>query len=479
MDGIVGKATTYDGWPCYELSDAELGPGSSLGNGHTWVNVGTDGRIHSFFSVDVGEEVMGPLLVRYAGAQTRMAEGKGSCRANVPLTQVGEGTVRIHPAFQEHRFHLPGQLGVQERVFVPRGEGGLAGDECLAYYFVEVLNGSPGLRELSVFAFTRLAGSRRTPVMSGTYDRARGAIFATETDNPDWMRIVSCTQPPSAWEVTGDFARCYDTGSIAPLGKTTEESGDVLACLEVRLKLGPGERKRFAFFLGFTPDGSGAAARLLQKAADADGVCNETLAYLHEELAACRVCTPDEAINDGAFWSKVNMLRVLAHYPLGESFTNEPGVSSNVVARDAVWFVYGCDHFRPETSRRLLDAFVRHQYPDGKIPEYYNARTGEVADYGLNINDGTPLFVLGMNHHVRSTGDFDYLRTVYDSVAKAARYIMSQRDERGLVFCDAEGVEVWGIASWRNVIPNYRINGAVTEINAECAAALRAMGHMA
>src|ERR1700729_2256101 len=35
------------------------------------------------------------------------------------------------------------------------------------------------------------------------------------------------------------------------------------------------------------------------------------------------------------------------------------------------------------------------------------------------------------------------------------------------------------IASWRNVISGYTLNGAVTEINAECAAALRAAGHLA
>jgi glycogen debranching enzyme len=189
--------------------------------------------------------------------------------------------------------------------------------------------------------------------------------------------------------------------------------------------------------------------------------------------------TPDRAINQGAFWAKVNMLRVLAHYPQGEAFTNEPGVSSNVVAGDVIWFLYGHDHFRPDSSRNMLDALARFQYESGNIPEYYNARTGEVADYDLNINDGTPLFVLGVNHHVRSTGAMDYLRGMYDHVARASRYIMSQRDERGLVFCTGEGVEVWGICFWRNVIPNYRINGAVTEINAECAAALRAMGHMA
>ena len=44
MAEIVKTVITPDGVSCYELSDAELGPGSSLGNGHVWVNTGTDGR---------------------------------------------------------------------------------------------------------------------------------------------------------------------------------------------------------------------------------------------------------------------------------------------------------------------------------------------------------------------------------------------------------------------------------------------------
>lgn len=66
------------------------------------------------------------------------------------------------------------------------------------------------------------------------------------------------------------------------------------------------------------------------------------------------------------------------------------------------------------------------------------------------------------------------------SVARAAGYIVSQLDDRGLAFCTArdERGNVWAIAGWRNVIPGYTLNGAVTEINAECAAALRAAGHL-
>jgi glycogen debranching enzyme len=120
------------------------------------------------------------------------------------------------------------------------------------------------------------------------------------------------------------------------------------------------------------------------------------------------------------------------------------------------------------------------QYDSGKIPEYYSALDGHVEDYGLNINDDTPLFVLAVNHHFRATGDVAWLRAIYPAVARAARYIITQEDAFGLVFCSADDPRgnVWASASWRNIIPQYSLNGAVTEINAECVAALRAAGHL-
>ncbi|TAM59430.1 hypothetical protein EPN52_07930 [bacterium] len=115
------------------------------------------------------------------------------------------------------------------------------------------------------------------------------------------------------------------------------------------------------------------------------------------------------------------------------------------------------------------------------MPEYYHAVNGEVEDDGLNINDDTPLYILALTHHVRATGDVEWLASMYESVRAAADYIVSQVDERGLVFCSAKDPRggVWAIASWRNIIPSYTVNGAVTEINAECVAALREVAHLA
>ncbi len=481
MNGIVESVTPAGDLPHYEAADDELGPGASLGNGHTWVNTGTDGRIYSFFSTDVGQEVAGPLIVRYGSPRARVSGMEGTCceRADVPLTPVGTGRFIIHPAYQRHCFDLPGELEVEETVFVPLVPDGAVGDDCVAYYRVAVRNRSQASRSLSVHASARMAGSRRTPVIAGRYDEEHGALLAWEEEQADWVRVLTSTRRAIDHAITDDFSSIYDADRIIPLSDQDDARGDVLARLHVPLEIAPGESEELDFILLFSPMGRAAARERLEALRDVDAVFEATLEHLRQRLAVCQVLTPDPVINEGALWSKLNMLRVLAHYPMGEAFTNEPGVSSNVVARDVIWFIYGCDHFRPESSRALLDALIKSQYPSGKIPEYYNARTGEVADYDLNINDATPLFILGVNHHVRSTGDLDYLRDVYDSVAAAGEYILSQTDERGLVFCDAEGEEVWGIASWRNVIPNYRINGAVTEINAECSAALRALGHLA
>jgi hypothetical protein len=72
-----------------------------------------------------------------------------------------------------------------------------------------------------------------------------------------------------------------------------------------------------------------------------------------------------------------------------------------------------------------------------------------------------------------------FLRKVYPYALKAANYILSQRNKRGLVWCTATGVSDWGIVGWRNVIKDYRLSGATTEVNSECYAALNTIGNMA
>jgi glycogen debranching enzyme len=398
----------------------------------------------------------------------------------VGLEQEERGTFDIHPAYQRHRFAVASAVQVTETTFLPLSSGvDGPGDPPLVYQMVELRNDNDVSTWLRVYGYARLRGNLDGGV-EARFDPALRALVAHSSGRPDAVRVFGVTATPSGYATSFDYVRVYDRLLVTPLANNTDAKGDILGCLQVDCQLAPGESARLAFITALSGAGEAKAVAAYTAGQDVQAALDGTLQHLEETLSCGQVLTPDSVINQGALWSKVNMRRVMARYPQGPAFTNEPGGSSNVVGRDMAWFVYGNDHFAPAFSRTMLDTFARLQYANGKIPEYYSAIDGRVEDYGLNINDDTPLFILAVNHHYRATGDLEWLRSIYPVAAKAARYIISQEDERGLVFCSAQDPRgnVWAIAGWRNVIPQYSLNGAVTEINAECVAALRSVGHL-
>ncbi len=162
-------------------------------------------------------------------------------------------------------------------------------------------------------------------------------------------------------------------------------------------------------------------------------------------LGRAVLLTPNPQVNRGVLWAKANMMRTLVKAPTGWCFVNDPTRSNNSVGRDTAWFAYGGDYLNPDFVRESLLAYVRNQEASGKVVEYYDIRTGKTADYDLNINDNTPLLILALWHHYNTTGDAAFLQEVYPAAAKAARYLFSQRNEQGLVWCTATGTSDWGI----------------------------------
>jgi hypothetical protein len=221
------------------------------------------------------------------------------------------------------------------------------------------------------------------------------------------------------------------------------------------------------------------------------------------------------AVQNALAWGVIGSRRVWHRYGTGDwGFTNDPP-GNVVVTRDAAWFALGADHFAPDWSWALLETLCRHAvYPEGKVAEYVRLNTDEIArdDYGLNLNDATPLFLLMAEHHWRTVGRDAWsvgrtesppaarqtqryaeqvrretavedrkskVESLYPLFRGAAEWILRQRGADGLVWCDGRGTNAWGTASWRNIIPGYRLAGAVTELNALCVAALRAAARLA
>jgi len=470
----------------YLLPDDRVAAGASLGNSAIWTQIKSNGSVERIFSTRRGTNVTGSITIQYAGVGgplVRHADRSSETTADaghVPLRQEATGEFQLDPACQQHRFVLPGEIHVVETIFVPLGpidrEGG---DPSLLYQSIRLENRSRHPASLRVTAFGRMRGDSG-PDIEIRFDESVRALVASNASDPSNVRVFGTTAPLARHAATSDFGSAYDPLLAKTLDGDVSATGDVLACLQSDFDLAPGDTIRFAVVTGIY-DSLDEARRCYPKRERGETALARTEQHLREVLRVSEVLTPDRQVNLGAAWSKVNMRRVMARYPTGSAFTNEPGVSSNVVARDAAWFTIGCDHFMPVFSRALLDMLASLQYPSGKIPEYYNALDRKVEDYGLNINDDTPLFMHAVNHHFRSTGDLDWLRRIFPAVEKSAKYIDSQVDERGLVVCTANDPRgnVWGIAGWRNIIEGYRINGAVTEINALCAAALRSAHHLA
>ncbi len=248
------------------------------------------------------------------------------------------------------------------------------------------------------------------------------------------------------------------------------------ADLVYRVTLGPHEERDVPFIVVISNQGvEDALARYHDSAA---GKPREVLAATEDAFGAVLrmsdILTPDPAITRAIKWSKINTIREQRHYPIGNSFTNDPP-QDILVVRDIAWFSVGSDYLTPDFSRGTMELVRDYGVePGGEITEYIMACENPPfkSNYGLNINDDTPLFIFAVHHHYALTADDAFLRGMWPTVQGAANWILAQK-RAGLIWCTSEESNVWGIASWRNIIPEYQINGAVTEINAECYMALR------
>ncbi|MDQ6767446.1 MAG: hypothetical protein M3Z41_06515, partial [Candidatus Eremiobacteraeota bacterium] len=470
----------------YSVSDDRVLVGASLGNGSAWIVGKATGALQKMYALKLDRDVFWSMVVTYGSVRHRVLVGLeaqdrspeerlGREGGHIILTPVAAGMFEYHPGHQKHSFELPSQIEVCETIFVPRT--GLD-DPAVAYFVVELFNGGDDTRELTVSAYAKLAGTTPKDVEAQYEPKLRGLV-ARNKSQPDWVRILGCSAKPSSYQTMEHAAESYDPQNVPPLSGDTATKGDIIGALETVVAIKPGKTERVTFIQVFSEAGETQARSIYEAAQDVEGALRRTNEWYTASVSVAQILTPEKTINDGAYWAKVNMQRVLAHYPQGVGFTNSPGSSAAVVGRDLAWFVFGCDFLAPDCSKAMLLRFGKTQYDSGKMPEWYHAVTGVVEDYGLNINDDTPLFILACAHYYRTSGDDEFLAQIWPVISQAADYILSQRDERGLVVCTATGEEVCGIAGWRNIIPHFTSNGAVTEINSECYAALTTMAALA
>jgi glycogen debranching enzyme len=456
----------------YELSDHQMSAGSTLGGPKATMWIKPTGAVEKFWSSDAGELMFETLVLHHWDE-----------RSGIPLTPL-PGQFIIHPDRQEHLFEMANGLTVHENLFVlngaPGGEDKHAVDPPGAYYLVDMTNDGDEDLHIATYASLQLRGSFTGSVGVDYDERHRAFVVRTESA-PKIVRYAACSVKPASYEVTLDSAKANAQHFPGPLSNRCIDTAaaDVTGVFHLSHHLRPGAKVQFYFLLTFSLDGAQAARGALEALPNAQDALERTRAHFDDVLGRAVVMTPDSEVNRGVLWAKANMLRVELLSPQGWAFTNDPTRSNNSVGRDTAWFAFGSDYITPHFSRESLLWYADHIEPDGLVPEYFDIRTGESNDDGLNINDDTPLIVLALWHHYNTTGDREFLEYVYPRAVRMARYILSQRNDDGLVWCTSDGTYVRGIVGWRNVIENYRLSGATTEVNSECYAALKTVSLMA
>ncbi len=458
------------------LSEEETPYGMLLGNYRSYAQSTAKGGVRGLWDADTDRIIFGTHQIAYRlrdGGRTRFPHQIAREFTFLPYAQLSEFTL-------ENRIH------VTEAFYVPHGA---SFDRAVAFAVdVTLYNAGATETDVSVFPWALLIGQRfygepehevRAHV-DGSFICSRNL----ETGGERWWggsRTPVAVNLSLREQVLLEHMR---RGGLVPhvqqgeFGEVTPEEAELVSrrifgAFEYRIVVAPGAHEALRLSVVYHAAGTAKSKPVLDALLHDPRALHDTQRYFSQRLSDARFMTPNPCISRGVVWAKANMLRIVKEYPHGWGSTNSPP-SDILVSRDTSWFVHGYDYFWPQFSRDALEVFNRFGESSGLMIEYVRGVTGFKTSYDLNINDDTPLHLIAMLHHYNATLDDAWVRERHDLVVRTADYLLSQRDAYGLVFCKAQGVDMHGISSWRNIIPYYTLDGAVTEINAESVFALEA-----
>ncbi|MHB8197491.1 MAG: amylo-alpha-1,6-glucosidase [Vulcanimicrobiaceae bacterium] len=452
----------------YVLDDDQMAQGSTLGAPRCFVILKPTGAIATIFGSDAGCRYFGALDVSYWDR-----------RSTVRLAR-HHGQFHIHPERQDYVHTLDNGVSVHEQVFAynhDAGEGAVPPPA--VYYRVHVTNPSAAAVSFDLYAFCELRGDT-APDIAAEYDERLGGIVAWNRSSPSQIRFFGPLEAAQGWEVSDNRGKVVARTSPGELAARVVALGpDPVGAFHLAIDLEPGADRWVNLLCVISATSRDDLATARKRCPGGEDALTQTSAHYWKYLRRSILRTPSHDVNQGVLWAKANMLRVQTYAPTGWCFVNDPTRSNNSVGRDTAWMSFGADYLNHDFARDSLGAYFRLQEPSGKIVEYYDVRNDKSEDYGLNVNDNTPLAVIALWHHYAVTANREFLQECYPRAVRAMEYMLSQRNEQGLVWCTATRSSDWGIVGWRNVIQNYRISGASTEINSECYAALQSLSEMA
>ncbi len=435
-------------YPSYTYPVSSLRAGSSLGNFYTFARLSADTNLRGLWSATDDQYFLGEWTIEL------FIDGKKlEARSTV-----------FNPESQETRY-ADRNIEVRKRFLIPfstdRRSQKLPSSLQAAIFLVQLANNDAGTKQLLI---------RQAMVFP-----ARPSELFTKQPPPDQCaKRVDIRQRDGRFEILTRDKPIEVRIFGSPLPSRKHLISDEALIIEYSLSAEPGQTVETQFVLAYSGAGLESAEHVYLHSQHPTEIARDSVAEYKKILSRTDLLTPNAVINRGVRWAKVNTVRVQHKYRAGEGFTNDPP-QDIVVIRDLAWYVFGSDYITPEFSANTLSLAERHAFHEnGKLTEFIHANEEVPAlhDYGLNINDDTPLYVYALFHHALLGNSTCRLESSYPLMKRACDYILSQVED-GLVRCHSNGTNVWGICGWRNIIDGYNLTGAVTEINCECYAALR------
>ncbi len=459
----------------YVVPETQTPYGLLLGNYKAYAQSTAKGGVRGLWDADTDQIIFGTHQIGYRVVGTDQTFFPHQITREftfLPYAQISEFTL-------DHRVH------VTEAFYVPFGPK----FERTVAFVVDVTLYNPGSASLdiAIFPWAMLVGQRFYGEPEHEVEAwSEGPFICSKNVETGAERWWGGSREPLAAELSLREQVLLENmrrGTLLPedipgFGHVTPElarfvSRRIFGAFEYRLTVAPGARESLRLAVVYNKEGREKSKSALEALLVDKRSLHDTQKFYAARLADARFMTPSPTISRGVVWAKANMIRIVKDYPQGWGSTNSPP-SDILVSRDTSWFVHGFDYFWPQFSRDCLEVFNDAIEESGLMVEYVRGVSGFRTAYDLNINDDTPLHLIAMLHYYNATLDESWVRDRLALVVKLTDYMLSQRDDQGLLFCKAKGVDMYGISSWRNIIPYYTLDGAVTEINAEGVFALEA-----
>ena len=262
--------------------------------------------------------------------------------------------------------------------------------------------------------------------------------------------------------------------------------------VQLKLAFDPKRDSNFYFplLISMEPPGADPARDLAALAARVASLYSDTADY-YQHFFDSRLTpeTPNRQFDDALRWAEIAIDQgrvrlgdetglVAGDYESGDSA--RPGFAW-FFGRDALWTSYAINGYGDfELTRRALEFLIRRQRADGKIMHEYS-QTAALVDwkalpYFYAAADSTPLFVMGMEDYVNTSGDLAFLKSHWDAVRRAWAFTREHDSDGDGIYENTEGTG-W-VESWLPRTPHQEIYlAALDQQSADAMSRMAAIVH--